>query len=846
MNNNVDGFLLTRQWDDRRLNGRQQSLHLIFWLQTATGPLKVTVTGQQAVMFVAEEDVARVRTLLTQAFGLTIKTRVLMPSWQDKPLDLLDFDQRSQHAVYFREQRSLFRARDMLERAGITTLEADISPADRFLMERFITAGITVQGESVERNGFREMFNPVIKPSLTTGAYQPQFRVMSLDIETSMSGDHLYSIAWLLTHTDTDEVQRRVLMIGVADMNVTNSSLHSNSAPDYLEFCSDEAELLARFIDCFSELDPDIIIGWNVVNFDLRFLQRKADALEMALPLGRGRSRPDWRESRSDDEHYTLLLPGRLVLDGIDTLKQATFVFESFALDYVAQELLERGKLIDDVANRGDKITEQFHNDKITLAAYNLEDCQLVWDIFQHTHLIDFAVERARLTGLAMDRFGGSVAAFEHHYLPRLHRVGYVAPNIPDDPIGVGSPGGYVMDSIPGLYEHVLVLDFKSLYPSIIRTFKIDPYARIVGQLMEPHSPHWDREETTGVDRSQLVPGFNGAVFSKQHNLLPAIIDELWAARDEAKRQHNAVMSQVIKILMNSFYGVLGTPGCRFFDYRLPSSITLRGHAILTKTQELIEAQGYKVIYGDTDSVFVWLKDVPSDAAIAQVDKLGKALALTLNDWWQQKLQADYQLESFLEIQYETHFSQFVMPTIRGSEKGSKKRYAGVVRSEDSAGHISERLIFKGLETVRTDWTPLAREFQRELYRRVFAGEVYREYLLQLVRDIRAGNYDSQLCYRKRIRRPLADYTRNVPPHVQAARLADERNAREGAPLQYQRGGWIEYMLTINGPEAREFATSVLDYELYIERQIAPIADGILHFLDSSFEEIAGEQMGLF
>ena len=186
------------------------------------------------------------------------------------------------------------------------------------------------------------------------------------------------------------------------------------------------------------------------------------------------------------------------------------------------------------------------------------------------------------------------------------------------------------------------------------------------------------------------MAGFNGAGFSKADSLLPAIIDELWAARDQAKRQRNSAMSQAIKILMNSFYGVLGTPGCRFFDYRLPSSITLRGHEILTRSKELIEADGHQVIYGDTDSVFVWLKELDScssqdSSAIAQANQIGAQLAQRLNDWWQQTLKRDHQLESHLEIEFETHYSQFVMPTIRGSDKGSKKRYAGLIeRHSDS------------------------------------------------------------------------------------------------------------------------------------------------------------------
>lgn len=848
----IHGFLLTRQWDDRR-SGRQQRLHLTFWLQTSEGPLRVIIDDQQAILFVAAEDMEKARRLLTDSFGLNVRTRLLQPSWQDRPLQLRDFEQRPMHAIYFREQHQLFRARDLLARYDIAAFEADINPADRFLMERFITAAMEVEGEVIAADGYREMRNPHVRAGHSLAVYQPRYRVMSLDIETSLSGDQLYCIGWTLMSVTTgdagsdadtalvrsdqaSEHWQCVLMVGP----------EGDSGLPYLHYCADEKTLLRRFIDLFAALDPDIIVGWNVINFDLRFLQRKADELGVALALGRARGRPDWRESRGEDEHYTLLIPGRLVLDGIDTLKSATYNFESFSLESVAQTLLQRGKLAEDVDNRAEAISEQFHHDKPALAAYNLEDCQLVLDIFEYTRLIDFAVERARLTGLAMDRFGGSVAAFDNRYLPRLHRAGYIAPNIPQDPIGVGSPGGYVMDSLPGLYDHVLVLDFKSLYPSIIRTFKIDPLARIKGHEIEPHIPHWDRLETVDVDREQLVPGFNGAVFSKSHSLLPAIIDELWLARDQAKRQANQAMSQAIKILMNSFYGVLGTPGCRFFDYRLPSSITLRGHDILTRTKTLIEAQGYQVIYGDTDSVFVWLRDLPTGATLTQIDTIGRDLASRLNQWWIETLARDYQLQSYLEIQYETHYTRFVMPTIRDSELGSKKRYAGVIQQLGNGGETTETLVFKGLESVRTDWTLVARECQRELYRRIFAGEPYADYLRDLVRGIRAGDYDDKLCYRKRIRRPLADYRRNVPPHVQAARLADAIRAERGQPPRYHRGGWIRYLLTTQGPEPAEYQTSPLDYELYIERQIAPVADGILHFLDTSFARVAGDQMGLF
>lgn len=156
-----------------------------------------------------------------------------------------------------------------------------------------------------------------------------------------------------------------------------------------------------------------------------------------------------------------------------------------------------------------DEINRMFAEDKPALAKYNLKDCELVTRIFAKTELLTFLLERASVTGLPADRSGGSVAAFTHLYMPLMHRQGFVAPNLGGRP-PQASPGGFVMDSQPGLYESVLVLDYKSLYPSIIRTFLIDPVGLIEG-LKHP-------------DDHDSVPGFRGARFSRTRHCLPAIV----------------------------------------------------------------------------------------------------------------------------------------------------------------------------------------------------------------------------------------------------------------------------------------------------------------------------------
>jgi DNA polymerase II len=766
------GFILTRNWRDA-----ESGVELEFWLSTSAGPRQVVVPAQQAVFFIPTEAEAQMQ-VLGDRFDFQLQR-----------LEMKNFALQPMTACYFRSQRQLRQARDVLEALDFFPLEADINPAERFLMERFVSGSMAFSEES--------------PPRCKSSEYQPNLKLVSLDIETAMQGVELYSIG--LFAIENGRRFEKVMMIGEgADL-------------PYVETFASERALMAAFLEWVENWDPDVFIGWNVVNFDMWYLQRVADKLGMRLALGRGRRQAHWRELDDDGDRRTVQMPGRVVLDGIELLRTATYRFESFSLENVSRELLGDGKLLHG-SGRGSQITDLFREDKNQLARYNLHDCELVWDIFEHTDLMNFAVARSQMTGLIMDRLGGSVAAFDHLYLPRLHREGYVAPNASTET--PSSPGGFVMNSEPGIFDHVLVLDFKSLYPSIIRSFCIDPLGLALG-LAE------------SVDDPRLVEGFDGGRFERQKHVLPAIIAELWERRDAAKQRGDAAQSQAIKIIMNSFYGVLGTPGCRFFDGRLASSITRRGHQIIQETRDKIESLGDRVIYGDTDSVFVWLQDAKDDESARA---RGEFLQETLNQWWRERLENEYGLECILELEFETHYQRFLMPTVRGSDVGSKKRYAGVVEKEGQ-----QELVFKGLENVRTDWTKLARRFQSELYRRVFFHEPYRDFVKSISLQLRAGEVDDELVFRKRLRRRLDDYERNIPPHVQAARLAVVRGLEKP-----RRGDWVEYVMTTSGAEPLQSVQAGLDYDLYAERQLAPVADGILHFLGTSFREITEAQFSLF
>jgi DNA polymerase-2 len=697
--------------------------------------------------------------------------------------------------------------------------ESDVKPSDRFLMERFVTGALRIEGPAERRHGVLRFDNPRV----TTADLRVDLSLLALDNETDGRDGPLLSAALA-----TPEHER---------VFVRGRRPPTWSAGDHptITFVSDERALLSAFFAAIVEIDPDVVCGWNVVEFDLAVLEARARQHRVPFALGRAGERGRVLAGSSASSPSIARIPGRVVLDGIATLRSATHSFERFTLEHVARELLGRGKAI---AETGDKLAEirRMHAEQVDLlAAYNLEDCRLVLDIFAAADLLGFAMERARLTGLPMDRQGGSVAAFDHLYLPRIHRKGFVAHDVDADVEPEASPGGHVLDSIPGLYQDVLSFDFRSLYPSIIRTFQIDP----LGMAQPGDDP---------------IPGEDGARFAREGSVLPGLIETLHDARSAANAAGNAALSRAIKILMNSFYGVLGTPGCRFYDPRLPTSITRRGHMVIERARSFFEERGLPVIYGDTDSLFVHAASgapTPdtSDTSGAMLAR-GRALAAELTALLADELRRDFRVVSRLELRFESHWLRFLMPTTRGAERGSKKRYAGVVRGADGA----TRLVVRGLEAVRRDWTPLARRVQVELLRRVFEGEPFEAWLLEVARDLRAGRLDAELVYRKRLRRDLDAYGgagggagSGAPAHVKAARLLTAAEGESAGEASAESGASeIEYVITTRGPQPTAARSAPIDVDHYVDKQLAPVCDVVLPFLGTSFDRIAGRQTSLF
>src|SRR5690606_23419184 len=221
---------------------------------------------------------------------------------------------------------------------------------------------------------------------------------VSLDIETTRHGE-LYCIG---LEGCGDRV---VYMLGPPNGDA--------SALDFrLEYVNSRPQLLEKLNQWFADYDPDVLIGWNVVQFDLRVLQKHAERYRIPLMLGRGNSELEWREHGFKNGVCFAQANGRLIIDGIEALKSAFWNVSSFSLEAVARELHGVRNSLDDPWVRMDEIARRFDDAKPALATYHLKDCELVAPILHKTEIMPFLLERATVNGLAADRHGGSVAAF--------------------------------------------------------------------------------------------------------------------------------------------------------------------------------------------------------------------------------------------------------------------------------------------------------------------------------------------------------------------------------------------------------------------------------------------------
>jgi DNA polymerase-2 len=817
-----------------RVRGGRVELDFIGRLENGE-TFAVVETRRSPFFYVREGDLAHARTIIDREGSL--RAAVL-------PSRLKTMDGEPTARLETATPYALRGLRDALHREGVRTYEADVKLTAQHLMDLRIRCAMEIRG--AWRRG-RRVSRVYENPELSPASFTPRLSVLSFDIETDGKAQIVEAVALVFRDAVSGAETSEVLFNG-------------GEVPGARGFPS-EREMLVELRRRILELDPDIVTGWNVIDFDVRVLARRFEAIGIPFDIGRSDSPARFLDREGTDEagvrwkRSRAIVEGRQVLDGMWLARIAGLALEDYRLETVAQALLGRGKRIERRPGESgiQAIERLYRNDPAALVAYCREDAKLVLEILDAEGLIDLAIAKSLLIGTFLDQTWASVSAFELLYMEHLHARGFAAPTLGIDQLPLErAPGGGIITPRAGLYEGVLVFDFRSLYPSIMRTFNIDPLSHVQGRI-ETHA-------AAAADDAITAP--NGERFRREPGIIPEILDRFFESRESARRQGNRTASYAYKIVMNSFYGVLGTDGCRFAASALAGAVTTFGQHILYWTRDRVRARGFEVIYGDTDSLFV-LSGKSKLSAASELSAMGDELCAEINKELAAYTREAYGAESRLELEFEGVYRRFFLPPMRAigadgdaeeptgrgglpdvpalgpplPSMGRAKGYAGLRMT----GQGEEELEIVGMEAVRHDWTPLAQELQRDLLGWVFhdvpAGLI-EEQIRGRIKAMRAGSLDDKLAYRKLLRKPVEAYTKASPPHARAAALLPPE----------ERSGLIRYVWTREGPQPESRMSAPPDYDHYVNKQIRPIVESVAPYIGLNAKGIfaADGQLDLF
>ena len=702
------------------------------------------------------------------------------------------------------------RALPTAERPAAGVFESGFNAAEEYLLFRGIRGTVSITGATMPGQRVDVVF---VDPLVYAAEHRPRVMWAALDTETDRA-ERVVALSLVC-------VEREAVFF-LPDSHSTAGALGGGAEAledQSIHVCRSERELLESFAATLRDWDPDIIAGWNVTAFDFTVLARRFEALGIRFDIGRAEDEPAQVRTTASGLRR-VVVPGRQVVDAMRIVRGSGRSFADLRLETVAQAVLGRGKVVETVGTLKVEELERLRREEpLRFCRYCLEDSRLVLEILAETGLDTLTLARANLTGMRLDLAWTSIPAFERIYALELLKRRVLPPAAPQNRDVSGAAGGTVLDPVPGYFHHVLVFDFRSLYPSIIRTFNIDPLGfERVAQEPDPTGP------------SECIVAPNGARFSRVPGILPTLIDTYFAARQAAIGADDTVGAYVYKILMNSFYGVLGSSGCRYARSELAGAITSFGKFCLLFARDFFVAQGLTVLYGDTDSVFVY-------AGGQDLGARGHALAVELNAGLAQRIHELHAVESMIRIRCDVVYTRFLLPRLRAAAadaadeiRGRAKGYAGSVVTPPGGSQSTEessapRIEIKGMEAARSDYTPLARRFQRELLALLFADSdaaTIDRYVRGIVSALLEGTLDAELVYSKVLRRPAEQYHHAAPPQVRAARALGWTTQK----------GRVDYLITTAGPEPVTARNAPIDYAHYIDHQLRPIWESVAEAVD--------------
>ncbi len=643
--------------------------------------------------------------------------------------------------------------------------------------------------------------------------------------------EHCYKIEnWEKESKETEELDKVAFDLEVYQDQVIMASLCTEDEKkvftteeierDFVEVFEDEEKLLEAFMDYINSNDFNTVLGYNTDEYDFQILRERAEELGITLSISRNGERMKFnRRGRFAGAR----LKGRPHLDlyafvshvlgqGMDS--------ETLDLDSVAEELLGENK--DEMSWEEMKQNWENKENLEEFADYALKDSELTYRLGEQ--IVPQIMELARITGLTpFDACRLTYGQLTENYLIReAYERNILVENRPSQDKrrkrqrqGAYS-GGFVYTPDAGLYEDLVTLDFRSLYPTVIVAHNISP----------------DTLNIDDCDESFEMDKFDYSFCQDEEGFFPELVKNLVEDRykikekmrekEEGNAEHRALYSeqQAKKILANSFYGYLGYNGARWYSRESAEATTYMGRKYIEDTIETAEEEGFEVVYGDTDSVFLQKDDIRGEI-----------------DGFLEDVNSD--LPEFMELEFEGFFKRGFFTSTESGE-GAKKKYALI--DEDGSLKIT------GFEQVRRDWCPLAKQTQKEVLRKVLENDVETalDKVIETVEELKKGEVDTEkLKIYTTLTKPPEEYG-STAPHVEAVKKAEKR----GDKIEPETT--VAYVITKGSgnissrAELLKYAENY-DPNYYIDNQIVPVAYRVLKEFGYSENRLKGEatQSGL-
>lgn len=602
--------------------------------------------------------------------------------------------------------------------------------------------------------------------------------------------------------------------------------------------CSDEKEMLEKFKETVKEYDPDILTGYNIEGFDLPYIFGRMDALRIKKDLGRA-DKICFSQKFGSTQRSTVI--GRVVIDPFYIIKYLSvydqpYRFRRYDLSTVAEEILGERKIEFEGSYR--KFVEEAWNgygEKLKqFIEYSRKDADLALKLITTHRLVDMNkfIEMARLSGLLLqDLMAGQAVRHENALLYELIKKGILMPCRPHGRVLTESEkkfvGAIVLEPDIGLHKDgaILILDFRSMYPSMIMQYNICPTVLVRGETKLSDTQY--NVSPTGAKfvkrnvREGIFPYVTRYYFDSRHEVRVQMKKE----QDENKLKILDAKQYALKGMLVSLWGYIGFAGARFYVPEVAASITAWGRENITKTKKLIEENfGYKVIYGDTDSVFV--KTHIND--LEEATEKGKEIAKFVTE----------RLDG-LELTFEKLFKTFLIL--------SKKRYAGW-SFEKVNNEWKDELTTKGIETIRRDWCDLTSKTLHNVLN-ILLKEQDTKKAFNYVRNILAELEKNQipiedLVVTKSISKSLKDY-KGIQPHIELVKKMRQRYPA-GAPGVGDRVGFVivkGLQLMSERAEDPEYVKKTglkIDSKYYIESQVLPPLERVFEAIGIGKSELMG------